>query len=157
MSSMPIHYLRGDLFLSRAQTLAHGVNCRGRMGAGIAVEFRRRAPEMFQEYRRRCHHQLLRPGDLFLWTSTTPWILNMATQAASGGAVEGYLEQCLRRLAAEYDDLGITSLAMPRIAAGLGGLPWETVRYWLQQLLGDLPIAIYVYDEFVEGLQVHEP
>lgn len=36
---MPLQIVRGDLFLSGAQTLAHGCNTRGRMGAGIAVAY----------------------------------------------------------------------------------------------------------------------
>jgi len=59
--------------------MAHGVSCAGRMGAGIALEFRRRFPEMFQEYRRRCYKKRLQPGDLFLWKQSQPWVLNMAT------------------------------------------------------------------------------
>ena len=70
--SMGLHFVSGDLFLSDTQTLAHGVNCRGRMGAGVAAEFRRIAPEMFKEYRRKCHHGLLQPGELLLWNSSTP-------------------------------------------------------------------------------------
>ena len=77
---MPVRFVSGDLFLSRAQTLPHGVNCRGRMGAGIALDFRRRFPEMFEEYRRRCRQGTLRPGGALLWTQNDPWVLNLATQ-----------------------------------------------------------------------------
>jgi ribA/ribD-fused uncharacterized protein len=154
---MGVYYVQGDLFLSAAQTLAHGVNCRGRMGAGVAVEFRRRAPDMYQEYRRRCHHGQLQPGELFLWTKTNPWILNLATQDTSGGARPEYVEACLQRLAADYTPLGITSLGMPRIAAGLGGLPWEQVRDLIERLLGGVTIPVFVYEQHVEGLKAGEP
>jgi hypothetical protein len=44
---MPIESVSGDLFANRfrAQALAHGCNCRGSMGAGIAIGFRDRYPE----------------------------------------------------------------------------------------------------------------
>lgn len=64
---MVVEYVSGDLFETQCQTIGHGVNCRGRMGAGVAVEFRRRFPEMYQEYRRRCHAGELSPGEIFLW------------------------------------------------------------------------------------------
>ena len=154
---MPLTFLQGDLFLSRAQTLAHGANCRGRMHAGVAVEFRRRFPRMYKEYKRRCHSQLLLPGDYFLWKDNQPWILNLATQAETGGATQAFVRQCLVRLAGGYADEGITSIAMPRIAAGLGGLPWEDVRNLIVETLGELPIAVFVYEEYVEGHQGDEP
>jgi O-acetyl-ADP-ribose deacetylase (regulator of RNase III) len=36
---MPIEFVIGDLFVNRfqAQALAHGCNCQGAMGAGIAM------------------------------------------------------------------------------------------------------------------------
>jgi O-acetyl-ADP-ribose deacetylase (regulator of RNase III) len=39
---MPVEGISGDLFTNRfgAQALAHGCNCQGSMGAGIAVGFR---------------------------------------------------------------------------------------------------------------------
>ena len=39
---MPIHFVSGDLFANRyaVQAFAHGCNCQGSMGAGIAKEFR---------------------------------------------------------------------------------------------------------------------
>lgn len=87
---MSVEYICGDLFLSQAQTLAHGVNCRGRMGAGIDVEFRRRFPKMYKEYRQRCNRDELRPGDLFLWKESTPWVLNLATPDRTSGARAGF-------------------------------------------------------------------
>ena len=153
---MSVKYLHGDLFLSRAQTLAHGVNCRGRMGAGIAVEFRRRYPNMYKEYRQRCHREELRPGDLFLWKDGTPWILNLATQDRTSGARFTFVEECLTRLARDYANEGIASLAMPRIAAGLGGLAWSEVRELIDFLLGPLPIPVFVYEEYVEELAADE-
>jgi O-acetyl-ADP-ribose deacetylase (regulator of RNase III) len=49
---MAIQALAGDLFENayHAQALAHGCNCQGSMGAGIAVGFRERYPKMYEEY-----------------------------------------------------------------------------------------------------------
>ena len=44
----------GNLFDSDAQTLVNTVNCVGVMGKGIALEFKKRFPEMFQDYAPRC-------------------------------------------------------------------------------------------------------
>ena len=42
--------LIGDLFASRAQALVNTVNCVGVMGKGVALEFKKRFPEMFKDY-----------------------------------------------------------------------------------------------------------
>ena len=46
--------LIGDLFESRAQTLVNTVNCVGVMGKGVAEQFKRRFPAMFEDYKARC-------------------------------------------------------------------------------------------------------
>ena len=44
----------GNLFDSGYHAIGHGVNCRGIMGAGIAVEFKDRFPKNYQEYVTKC-------------------------------------------------------------------------------------------------------
>ena len=153
---MTVRYVRGDLFYSRAQTLAHGVNCRGRMGAGIALEFRRRYPVMFKEYQQRCKDGRLRPGEYFLWRSAEDWILNLATQDTLGGATLDIVRRALEALAAHYEAEGITSVAMPRIGAGLGGLEWHEVKALINDVLSDLPLDVVVYEEYVKGVEADE-
>lgn len=46
--------LIGDMFNSETQTLVNTVNCVGIMGKGIAAEFKKRYPEMFDDYVIRC-------------------------------------------------------------------------------------------------------
>ena len=41
---MSLIFLSGNLFESNAQTIGHGCNTKGIMGAGIAREFKRRYP-----------------------------------------------------------------------------------------------------------------
>jgi len=62
---MSIIYLSGDIFNSNAQTLGHGCNTKGKMGAGIAREFKRQYPYMFKEYKRRCYNEILEPGGYY--------------------------------------------------------------------------------------------
>ena len=145
---MPIDFVTGDIFHTSAQTIAHGCNCRGRMGAGIALDIKRRYPAMFKEYRRMCYKREFKPGDHFLYTQSTPWILNLATQDSTGGAKLQYVEQCLDGFCRYYEQQGIDSLALPRIGAGLGGLEWGDVKGLIIETLGELPISIKVYEAF---------
>jgi O-acetyl-ADP-ribose deacetylase (regulator of RNase III) len=56
----------GDLLTSACLALGHGVNTLGSMGAGIAVEFRRRWPAMYDAYREPCRSGALQPGGIFV-------------------------------------------------------------------------------------------
>ena len=149
-------FLKGDIFLSRAQTIAHGCNTRGKMGAGIAVEFRARWPQMFEQYRNLCHRDELQPGGYFLYKDSDPWILNLATQSTTRGATLEHISGCLHAIASSYLAEGITSLAMPRLGAGLGGLRWEDVKHVIVGELGSLTIPVFVYEEYVAGLKAAE-
>lgn len=58
-----IRVLIGDLFASKAQSLVNTVNCVGVMGKGIALEFRRRFPDMHRDYVERCREGKVRLGE----------------------------------------------------------------------------------------------
>lgn len=61
---MSYREIEGNLFASGAQALVNTVNCVGFMGKGVALEFRRRFPAMFDEYHRACVEGRLRPGQI---------------------------------------------------------------------------------------------
>ena len=52
----------GNMFESQATTLVNTVNCVGIMGKGIALEFKKRYPNMFSEYVALCNSGLVKPG-----------------------------------------------------------------------------------------------
>jgi hypothetical protein len=77
---MTVEVRAGDLFLAAdVQALAYGCNCAGAMGAGIAVEFRRRWPAMFEGYWRRCRSGSFRLGDAFAWDAGEVVVYDLGT------------------------------------------------------------------------------
>jgi O-acetyl-ADP-ribose deacetylase (regulator of RNase III) len=154
---MPIEFVTGDLFVNRVKAVAfaHGCNCAGSMGAGIAVGFKERYPAMFEEFKRRCKAKPpeFALGDVFLWREDgKPAVFNLATQPRPGrGATYPVVEAALKQLRAAADEAGIRSIAMPRIAAGYGGLSWKKVRAQIESVFADWSGVVYVYEEFEEG------
>ena len=55
-----IHYIKdGDIFSIEGVTnFAHGCNCAGSMGRGIAVQFRKKFPRMYENYKYRVNQQV---------------------------------------------------------------------------------------------------
>lgn len=158
---MPIEFVSGDLFANRfkAQAQAHGCNCRGSMGAGIATDFRDRYPEMFAEYRRRCKAdpREFNLGDAFLWKADgRPWVFNLGTQEGVWRARASCeaIEAALASMRQQADREGIASIALPRIGAGYGGLSWRKVRAVVEKVFADWPGTLYVYEVYApEGDQ----
>ena len=142
---MPVLERDGDLFNAPERALAHGCNCAGAMGKGIAVEFRRRWPEMFTEYRELCARGEFNPGDLFVWTAPDRVIFNLGTQRTwRTKATPAAVRRALERMVAYADEHDVSAIALPRIAAGLGGMQWNDVRAILDELVpGHLDVVVY--------------
>ncbi|MDB5307623.1 MAG: phosphatase [Gemmataceae bacterium] len=151
---MPIEWVSGDLFKNRmkADALGHGCNCAGSMGAGIAVGFRERYPAMFEEYRRRCKAKPseFTMGGVFLWREEgKPAVFNLGTQPRPGrGATYEAVETALKAMRHRADEEGIHSIAVPRIAAGYGGLSWKKVKALIEAAFADWPGTLSVYEEY---------
>ena len=127
----------GDLFSTECPALGHGVNTLGSMGAGIAVEFRRRWPAMYDAYREECRSGRLQPGGIFVYQAPDRLIVNLATQRRVGRGAARL--EWVRQAAHATAQLSVAGLALPRIGAGLGGLRWADVRAVLEEELAPLP------------------
>jgi O-acetyl-ADP-ribose deacetylase (regulator of RNase III) len=50
-----------------------------------------------------------------------------------------------------------TSIALPRLATGVGGLAWEDVLPVIEERLGGLSIPVFVYATYRPGQAAEEP
>ena len=141
-----IRYIEGDLFKSPAQVLVNTVNTVGVMGKGVALEFKKRYPEMFQIYKETCDKRRFRTGSLMLCYEPDHWILLFPTKEhwRNPSRME-YIEAGLSRFCRTYAEKGISSIAFPRLGCGNGELNWEDVRPVMEKYLKELPIDVYVY------------
>lgn len=144
-----INYVKGDLFAAEAQTLAQGCNTLGKMGKGIAAEFKRRYPEMFGEYRSLCLERRLNPGDIYFYRSpdSRPHVLNLmiVRQLDRGELV--YVDACFRRIVECYEPWGIKEIAMPRIGCGLARLAWPQVESLLEHYFRNSALHVQIYEK----------
>jgi O-acetyl-ADP-ribose deacetylase (regulator of RNase III)/uncharacterized protein YwgA len=172
--------LIGNLFDSNAQTLVNTVNCVGIMGKGIALEFKKRFPDMFRDYEQRCkRHEVIlgrpylyKPPKLLqthqqplFFLDETPcvansdkWVLNFPTKDhwRSLAHLESIVEG-VKFLLNHYKEWGIRSLAMPPLGCGEGQLEWRIVGPTLFRYLCkmDIPVELYApYNTPHEELQV---
>lgn len=141
-----ITYVKGDIFSSPARILVNTVNTVGVMGKGVALEFKKRYPDMFYEYKKLCEEKKLDIGSLFLWKKSEKWVLLFPTKKhwRNPSRLE-YIEAGLKKFAQNWDKMGAESVAFPRLGCGNGALDWEDVKPLMERYLSRLPIQIYIY------------
>lgn len=148
-----IQFIRGNLFDVQADILVNPVNCVGVMGKGIALEFKKRWPEMYEDYVLACRNNEVRVGELHVWRTKSNWIVNFPTKR--------HWRDCSR-----YEDLELGlyglwwylhmmshpwSVAVPALGCGNGGLDWVRVKPMVVDALGSLPNTIYVFEPEDKG------
>jgi O-acetyl-ADP-ribose deacetylase (regulator of RNase III) len=148
---MPTTFTQGDLFAGNGfLAMAHGCNCAGAMGAGIAVEFKRRFPKMFEEYRKRCKEGHFRLGDVMVWKEKDQTIFNLGTQEHwRVGAELPAIVKAVGQMVSLADSGGIERIGLPRIGAGNGGLPWPKVRDVLERAGNGSRVEMVVFETYV--------
>lgn len=146
---MTLSVIQGDLFdpEHRFDALAQGVNCRGLMGAGIAVPFRLMWPGMYEEYEEECvRFPTLVPGTTLVHhvvgTETLPTvrtIYNMFTQVLPGrNADYGLLQSSAYSLLKQVPaNAAPQKIGLPWIGCGIGGLEHHNVHHLLAQIWAD--------------------
>jgi O-acetyl-ADP-ribose deacetylase (regulator of RNase III) len=148
------HYqeIRGNIFNSNAQALVNTVNCVGVMGKGIALEFRRRYPDMFRIYKLHCKQGILRPGHVYHYKVDDGQrvILNFAIKGHwRFPSREEWIESSLQEFVATYRTWEVNSVAFPWMGALNGGLSIDRIqsimRHYLRQL-PDLRVEVYDFD-----------
>jgi O-acetyl-ADP-ribose deacetylase (regulator of RNase III) len=143
-----IEFTKGDMFDVPVNVRVNTVNCKGVMGAGIALAFKNRYPDMFEDYQEACREGRVRPGTLHVWKSPVgDCIINFPTKRdwrdpsryedilAGLDALRNYLRQ-----------EGPVSVALPALGCGHGGLDWRKVAPMIEDSLGDLDAHIFVFE-----------
>ncbi len=158
-----IKEVSGDILLTEAQAIAHGVAPNDHFDHGLALALREKWPAMQKDFRHYAQQTHPKPGEIWSWGGYGARIVNLLTQEGSfdkgarpGRASVANVNHCLKRLRHFIEAENLTSIALPKLATGVGGLDWSEVKPLIQQHLGDLPVNIYVYTEFHAGQKAKE-
>lgn len=149
-----IHHVRGNIFGAPVMAFVNPVNCVGVMGKGLAEQYKRHYPAMFDRYKQICDAGKLSPGKLH-YADVDYFgrvdrgrrvVINFPTKDDWRDKSEmQYIEDGLKTFVKGYEKRGITSVAFPPLGCGLGGLDWAQVSDLMVKYLGDLPIDVYIY------------
>lgn len=141
-----IHYYEGTVFNTPAKVLVNTVNCFGVMGAGIALEFKLRYPEMFEDYVIKCEQKEMYVGKPKLFKySQDVWIMNFPTKNHwRNPSKMNYIEEGLKYFVQNYKKANINSIAFPKLGTSNGGLDWLEVKPMMEKYLREIDIDVYI-------------
>jgi O-acetyl-ADP-ribose deacetylase (regulator of RNase III) len=66
------------------------------------------------------------------------------------------VNHCLKALRKTIEYEKFSSVALPKLATGVGGLDWKNVKPLIEKHLGDLAIPVYVYSTCQPGVKAKE-
>lgn len=148
----------GDITLSDAQAIAHGVAPHDHFNQGLALELREQFPAMAKDFRHFCHQNNPKAGGAWLWAGAERVIVNLMTQEPAedqnghpGKATAHNVTHALKELRKVIEKQNLTSIALPKIATGVGAMDWSDVEKMIEDNLGDLDIPVIIYETFAKG------
>ena len=151
-----IKEVTGDILLTGAQAIAHGVAPNDHFDRGLALSLRENYPAMAKDFRHYCKLKNPSSGEAWMWGTVDHFrIFNLMTQEAAktlnghpGEATSHNVDSSLKHLAEMVESENIKSLALPKLATGYGKMEWEEVMPLIEFAVGiefsQLIIVVFV-------------
>ena len=146
-----LELVTGNLLEADTEALVNTVNTEGVMGKGIALQFKKKYPDMFEAYQRACKGGLVQPGRMHVYERremiNPRYIINFPTKRhwRSPSRIED-IKTGLTALSEEIRKRHIKSIALPPLGCGNGGLDWSEVFPAIRSSLADLTdVRLLVY------------
>ncbi|MGE6289975.1 macro domain-containing protein [Aeromonas media] len=147
-----IEFVTGDFFDFDADIRVNTVNCVGVMGAGVALAFKNKYPEMFKQYVKECNLGLLKPGVPSVWVNNDLFskemeIINFPTKDDWRNDSEyEYIESGLKWLSNYLKQKKFSTITLPALGCGHGKLNWGRVKHLIEIYLSDSQHRILVFE-----------
>lgn len=144
-----IRYVQGNVFSTDCDIVAHGVNCRGAFGSGIAGIIAKSYPRVREAYLDKYDSDGWKLGDVqpVYDLYIDKYIVNCATQDNYGYTGEmnadyDAIRTCMEKVK-RFAMIKGYSIAIPKIGAGLAGGDWNIIEGILNDVFTDYDVTIY--------------
>ena len=141
----------GNLVEQRTEALVNTVNTVGVMGKGIALQFKRAYPAMFKSYEQACRRGEVKLGQMHVWETNQldgpKFIINFPTKGhwKAKSRIED-IEVGLGDLAKVLKEKAISSVAIPPLGCGNGGLDWRVVKPLIVHALEAVDVDVCLFE-----------
>lgn len=131
-----IQYRKGNLLDVKSGVIAHGVNCQGVMGSGVALAIKQRYDNAYVHYYNLCRENMQWDntpsadllGDVQLFKVTDDLLVaNCFTQDFFGTHKRQVNYEAVAKCFHTLDER-FTEVNIPKIGAGLGGGDWKVIE-----------------------------
>lgn len=139
-----------DIFDIDADYIINPVNCKGICGKGLALQFKRKFPKMYEFYRQLCTSKEFNIDTIATYENIILFPTKRDFRDDSNIAI---IIRNLRSLREVLQDLPVRNpehqrvkVAIPRIGCGCGGLKWGEVKECIVTILTDIDVDIIITD-----------
>ena len=145
--------VNGDLLAMAKEykfdVIAHGANCKQVMGAGIALQIKKKFPDVYQKDNQDIRTPTQRWGDYTSITYSNSKkvlsVFNLYTQYSPGPNLDyTALELSLKKLAKNIKPN--SKIGLPQIGCGIGGGNWLKVKEIIQRVLSEYDVTVVIYN-----------
>ena len=147
-----VYYIQeGDIFkIPQIKNYAHGCNCSGAMGNGIALLFREKFPLMYKQYKELCKEGKFKTGGVFCYRYEHGVVFNLGTQESwKEKAQYEHIEASLLKMMEIARNNDIREIVMPAVGAGLGGTSWDLTKRIINKVANNNPsVDLYCIEHY---------
>lgn len=147
-----IKYIKGDALQTHAELIAHGCNCRGAFGYGIAGQITKVYPKAQEAYLKKYKAEGWNLGEVqVVPVGANKFIANCATQKNYGSPKGGKIYVDYKAIEVVMIELkriceeNSWTLAMPKIGAGLAGGDWNKIEEIINKTFPNTEVLVYVF------------
>lgn len=152
-----IDFVNNNLLDATENIIVHQVNCQGVMGSGIALQIKKKWPQVYTDYIKRFAGERWENKSLLGSISATQigerkYVVNLYSQLNYGGGMGRYtnyeaIYTALENLAAHAKSLKY-SVAIPyRLGSDRGGANWDIIYKMIEVLFKGIDVTIYKLEE----------
>lgn len=146
---MTLITMKGDILNVKYGIICHQVNCKGKMGAGIALSIRKKWPIVYKDYMDAYSEGHLIPGAVILSTITLRelYVANLCGQLNYGRDKKYTIYSAVRACLIELDTMTHNTTLPIYIPKGMGcslaGGNWDVVLNIIKEVLPNVTIVDY--------------
>lgn len=137
-----------SVFNAGCDAMVNTVNCKGIMGAGLALEFKMRYPELFEQYQYDCKNRKVKIGEIRKYVIDGAIILNFPTKYDWKYPSQlSYVEKGLDYFLEHYKEWGVSTVAMPPLGCNNGQLDINVVKKAIHDKLADIDMEVVICED----------
>lgn len=142
-----VKFTSGNMFDTQWKILVNTVNTQGIMGKGVALETKKRFPEIMSSYKNACRRGM-RGGDIHIYPTGNQYIVNFATKEDwRNPSTYEWIQKGLYNLKNWLDKLSeAQKVVLPPLGCGNGGLDFKKVKKMIEKTFKNSKHEIVVYE-----------